>query len=141
VCRKRTDSQTAGPSPDAGGHGIGASASETQLSAFKFQLSVLHWRNVNFSKVILGVFGAAFVAVALWGVNFFVEMHREITVLRAQEEHNRQRLAETEAKLAAQEKYLDQLRHDPALVERLIRERLKYSKGDEIVIRFEDEKK
>lgn len=96
---------------------------------------------MNLNKVILGVFGAAFAAVALWGVSFFVQMHREITVLRAQENHNRQRLAETEAKLAAQEKYLDQLRHDPVLVERLIREKLRYSKGEEFVFRFEDEKK
>ena len=93
---------------------------------------------MNLSKVILGFFGVAFAAVLLWGVSFFVQMHREITVLRAQEEHNRQRLAETEAKLAAQEKYLEQLKHDPVLVERLIREKLRYSKGDEFVFRFED---
>jgi cell division protein DivIC len=101
----------------------------------------MHWRNVNWSKVILGIFGVAFVAVLLWGVSFFVQMHREITVLRAQENHNRLRLEETAAKLAAQEKYLEQLRHDPVLVERLIRERLKYSKGEEFVFRFEDERK
>ena len=93
---------------------------------------------MNWSKVILGIFGAAFAAVLLWGVSFFVQMHREITVLRAQENHNRKRLEETEAKLASQEKYLEQLRHDPVLIERLIRERLKYSKGEEFVFRFED---
>jgi cell division protein FtsB len=93
---------------------------------------------LNLNKLILGVFCVAFAAVGLWGVSFFVQMHREITVLRAQENHNRQRLAETEAKLAAQEKYLDQLRHDPVLVERLIRERLRYSKSEEFVFRFED---
>jgi cell division protein FtsB len=93
---------------------------------------------VNASKVILGIFGVAFAAVLLWAVTFFVQMHREITVLRAQENHNRQRLAEAEARLAAQEKYLDQLRNDPALVERLIREKLRYSKGDEFVFRFEE---
>jgi cell division protein DivIC len=93
---------------------------------------------VNFSKLILGIFGAAFAAVLFWAVSFFVQMHREFTVLRAQEEHNRQRLAETEAKLAVQEKYLEQLRHDPLLVERLIREKLRYSKGEEFVFRFEE---
>ena len=96
---------------------------------------------MNISKVILGVFGLAFAAVTLWAVTFFVQMHREITLLRAQENHNRQRLTETEARLAAQEKYLEQLRKDPVLVERLIREKLRYSKGEEFVFRFEDEKK
>jgi cell division protein FtsB len=83
----------------------------------------------------------AFVAVTLWAVNFFVVMHRDITALRAQESANRQRLADAEAKLAAQEKYLQQLRHDPVLVERLIREKLKYAKEQEFVFRFEEDAK
>lgn len=96
---------------------------------------------MNSSKLILGFFGAAFVAVTLWAVSFFVQMHRDITVLRAQETANQRRLADAEAKLAAQEKYLDQLRHDPALVERLIRQKLGYAKEAEFVFRFEDPEK
>lgn len=96
---------------------------------------------MNLSKVILGVLGAAFVAVTLWSANFFVQMHRDITALRAQEAHNQRRLADAEAKLVAQEKYLDQLKHDPALVERLIRQKLGYAKDAEFVFRFEEEKK
>lgn len=94
---------------------------------------------MNLSKVILGILGAGFVAVTFWSVTFFVQMHRDITALRAQEALNQRRLADTEAKLAAQEKYLDQLRHDPVLVERLIREKLKYAKEAEFVFRFENE--
>lgn len=96
---------------------------------------------MNLNKLIIGVFSAAFAGVTLWAVTFFVQIKREITVLRAQEEFNRQRLAETEAKLVAQQKYLEQLRNDPVLVEKLIREKLKYSKADEFVFRFDDEKK
>lgn len=94
---------------------------------------------MNYSKVIAGIFGVAFVAVTLWSVSFFVQMHRDITALRAQESLNRQRLAEAEARLKAQEKYLDQLKHDPVLVERLIRQKLLYIRGDEFVFRFEEE--
>jgi cell division protein FtsB len=93
---------------------------------------------VNLSKVILGIFGVAFAGVTFWGVSFFVQMHRDITALRAQEAHNQRRLADAEAKLAEQEKYLDQLRHDPVLVERLIRQKLGYAKDAEFVFRFED---
>lgn len=96
---------------------------------------------MNSSKLILGFFGAAFVAVTLFAVSFFVQMHRDITALRVQEATNQRRLAEAEAKLAAQEKYLDQLRHDPALVERLIRQKLGYTKDTEFVFRFAEEKK
>lgn len=95
---------------------------------------------MNISKVILGVFGTLFAAVTLWAVTFFVQMHREIMALHAQESLNQRRLAEAEARLQAQEKYLDQLRHDPALVERLIREKLGYAKSQEFVFRFDDKK-
>ena len=96
---------------------------------------------MNFSKLILGFYGALFAGVTLWAVTFFVQMHRDITVLRAQESLNQRRLAEAEARLSAQEKYLEQLRHDPLLVEQLIRQKLGYAKGQEFVFRFEEEKK
>jgi len=96
---------------------------------------------VNFSKVIQVFFAVAFAAIALWATAFFVQMHRELTALRAQEAANQRRLAEAETRLAQQEKYLDRLKHDPALVEVLIRQKLGYAKGDEFVFRFEEEKK
>jgi cell division protein FtsB len=95
---------------------------------------------VNLSKLILGFYGALFVAVTLWAGAFFVQMHRDYTVLRAQEASNQRRLSEAESRLQAQEKYLDQLRHDPALVERIIRQKLGYAKAEELVFRFEDQK-
>ena len=82
-----------------------------------------------------------FVAVALWATAFFVQMHRDLKALRAQEAAGQRRLAEAEARLQQQEKYLDRLKHDPALVEVLIRQKLGYAKGDEFVFRFEEEKK
>jgi cell division protein DivIC len=96
---------------------------------------------VNLSKLTLGLYGAFFAAVTLWAVSFFVQMHRDFTALRAQEDLNQRRLAEASARLQAQEKYLDQLRHDPALVERLIRQKLGYARGAAFVFRFEEEKR
>jgi cell division protein FtsB len=96
---------------------------------------------VNFSKVIQVFFAVAFIAITLWAAAFFVQMHRELKALRAQEAANQRQLAEAEARLAQQEKYLDRLKHDPALVEVLIRQKLGYAKGDEFVFRFEEEKK
>ena len=96
---------------------------------------------VNFSKVIQVLFAVVFAAITLWATAFFVQMHRELKALRGQEAANQRRLAEAEARLAQQEKYLDRLKHDPALVEMLIRQKLGYAKGDEFVFRFEEEKK
>jgi cell division protein FtsB len=95
---------------------------------------------VNLSKFINGLFAILFAGITLWAVTFFVQMQRELKALQAQAQANQRRLADAEAKLQAQEKYLDRLRHDPVLVERLIRQRLAYAKGDEFVFRFEDVK-
>jgi len=104
-------------------------------------LYLAHLFPVNFSKVIQVIFVVAFAAITLWATTFFVQMHRELKALRAQETANQRRLEEAEARLAQQEKYLDRLKHDPALVEVLIRQKLGYAKGDEFVFRFEEEKK
>lgn len=95
---------------------------------------------MNLSKIINGLFVLLFAGITLWAVTFFVQMHRELRTLQAQEAANQRRLAEAEAKLQAQEKYLDRLRHDPALVERLIRQKLAYAKADEFIFRFEEVK-
>jgi len=96
---------------------------------------------MNFRQLILGLYAALFVAVALWAAGFFVQMQRDLTTLRRQESASRRRLAEAEARLQAQEKYLDRLRHDPALVERIIRQKLGYARTQEFVFRFEEEGK
>ncbi len=96
---------------------------------------------MNFSKLILGLYTALFVGVTLWAGSFFVQVHRDYTALKAQETANERRLSEAENRLQAQEKYLDQLRHDPALVERIIRQKLGYARTQEFVFRFEEEKK
>ena len=102
------------------------------------------WRSfppVNYSKLIQGIFLAAVAALGLWAATFFVGMHRELKALQAQEAVNRKRLADAEARLKQQEKYLDRLRRDPALVEQLLRQKLGYARGDEFVFRFEEERK
>lgn len=93
---------------------------------------------MNSSKLINGFFLALFAAIALWATAFFVQMHRELKTLQAQEEANRRRLAAAEARLREQEQYLDRLRRDPALVERIIRQKLGYAKGEEFVFRFSE---
>lgn len=93
---------------------------------------------MNLGKLILGIYAALFVAVTLWAGGFFVQMHRDYLTLKAQETANQHRLAEAESRLQAQEKYLDQLRHDPVLIERIIRQKLGYAKTQEFVFRFEE---
>jgi cell division protein FtsB len=95
---------------------------------------------MNLSKLINALYIVLFAGITLWAVTFFVQMHRELKALQAQESVNQRRLAEAETKLKAQEEYLNRLRNDPALVERLIRQKLAYAKSDEFIFRFEEVK-
>lgn len=96
---------------------------------------------VNLNKLTLGLYAGLFVGVILWAITFFLQIHRDLTTLRVQESANLRRLAEAESRLQQQQKYLDQLRHDPVLVERLIRQKLGYARDKEFVFRFEEDKK
>jgi cell division protein FtsB len=96
--------------------------------------------SVNYSKLILGFYAVLFMGVALWGITFFVQMQRDLTTSRLQESANQRRLDAAMARLKEQEKYLDRLQHDPALVERIIRQKLGYAKSEEFVFRFEETK-
>lgn len=93
---------------------------------------------VNWSKIITGIYTALFVATTIWAGLFFLQMHRDYTTFKVQETANQRRLAEAEKLLREQEKYLSQLRSDPALVERVIRKKLGYTRPDEFVFRFEE---
>jgi cell division protein DivIC len=103
-------------------------------------LYLVAFLRVNLSKFINGLFIVLFIGITLWAVTFFVQMQRELKSLQAQEQANQRRLAESEAKLKAQEKYLDRLKHDPVLVEQLIRQKMAYAKPDEFIFRFEEVK-
>jgi cell division protein FtsB len=95
---------------------------------------------VNLSKFINGLFVVLFAGIMLWAVTAFVGMQRELKGKQADLATKQRQLAEAEARLKAQTEYLDRLRHDPALVERLIRQKLAYAKSDEFVFRFEEVK-
>lgn len=93
---------------------------------------------MNWNKAITIVFVALFVAIGGYAGVFFLEMNRELTQLRSHERAYQRQLAEARAKLEAQEKYLDQLRNDPKVVEQVIRKKLGYVRAQEVVFRFEE---
>lgn len=93
---------------------------------------------MNWNKVITLGFVVLFVGVGGYAGLFFMEMNRELTQLRTQERAYERKLAEAQAKLATQEKYLQQLRTDPKVVEQVIRRKLGYVRSQEFVFRFDD---
>lgn len=97
--------------------------------------------SLNWNKVITSVYVALFAGVAIWSGLFFLELYRDLSLLRAQEANNRRKLVEAQAKLAEQQRYLERLRHDPALVEEVIRKKLGYVREGEFIFRFPEDKR
>ena len=97
--------------------------------------------SLNWNKVITSVFVALFAGVIIWAGLFFIELYRDLTLLRKQEALNRRKLTEAQARLAEQQRYLERLRHDPALVEEVIRKKLGYVREGEFIFRFPDDKR
>lgn len=95
---------------------------------------------MNWNKIIVTGFVVLFTAVTVWAGLFFLQMNRELTSIRLQEEGNRRKLAEAQAKLAEQERYLARLRSDPELLEQVIRKKLGYVRSQEFVFRFDDKR-
>ena len=93
---------------------------------------------MNWPKFVSGLFILLFAGIAFCAGVFFLQMHRELSTQRTQEAANEQRRKEAQAKLTEQQKYLDRLQHDPALIESVIRKKLGYVRAGEFVFRFED---
>jgi len=92
---------------------------------------------MTFRRSVAAFYALLFLALTLFAGVFFVDTHRELSAQRAREEENRRQLSELKKSLADQRVTVDRLQHDPAYVERVIRERLGYARPDETVIRFE----
>lgn len=93
---------------------------------------------MNLRHLILSLFCLLFVGLGVTSTVFFLEAREEYNKLKQQQAVSERRLAEAEARLQEQEKILDRLRNDPAYVEKIIRQRLGYSKPDEFVFRFKE---
>jgi cell division protein DivIC len=89
-------------------------------------------------RLILWVYVVAFVGVGAVAGVFFFRTYQEYAQLQRLETESRQRLAQGEHRLQEQERVLERLRTDPAYVEKIIRQQLKYAKPDELIFHFEE---
>jgi cell division protein DivIC len=93
---------------------------------------------VKSHRVITSLYLVLFAGLGITAGFLFLEARGEYNRLKKTEAANRRLLADAEARLREQERILDRLRNDPAYVERVIRERLHYSKPNEFIFRFRD---
>ena len=81
--------------------------------------------------VLLALFGAG-------GGMLFLEARAELAALRDRQAVLQRELDAAKARLAEQDRFLQRLRSDPALAEKVIRDRLGYGKPGEVVFRFDN---
>ncbi len=67
------------------------------------------------------------------------ETRNQLTYLQKRHADYRERIQQIEQDLAAKDEYLDKLLTDPIFLERVVRERLGYSRPEEWIYRFPQE--
>ena len=91
---------------------------------------------MNTRRLLAGLYLLLFVGISLGAGVLTLKTRQEYQKQRRTQEALVHQVAELKAKVAAQERYLDRLRTDPALSERLLRQRLNYSRPNEWVFDF-----
>lgn len=93
---------------------------------------------MNSRRIFTATYIVLLAAFVLAAGAWFVDAHAEYRQLKLAEAAHEQSLADARKRLAEQQKILERLRNDPAFVEKVIRERLKFVRPGEVVFRFED---
>jgi cell division protein DivIC len=93
---------------------------------------------VNSRRLLAGLYLLLFLGISLGAGTLTLKTRQEYGKQRRTQAELAQRLDELKAKVAFQERYLKRLREDPVLVERLLRQRLNYSRPNEWVFDFSE---
>lgn len=87
------------------------------------------------------IFGLYVVLLAAFGVGtglLFLDARAEYNALKEKQAAIQRELTAARARLAEQDRFLQRLRTDPVLVEKVIRERLGYGRPGEVIFRFDN---
>jgi len=99
---------------------------------------VVHlWLSVNSRRAIALLY---VVLLAVFGVGtgvLFLEARAEYDALKRRQAASQRELAAARERLAEQERFLQRLRSDPLLAEKVIRQRLGYGRPGEVIFRFD----
>ncbi|MGB0742998.1 MAG: FtsB family cell division protein [Opitutales bacterium] len=88
--------------------------------------------------LLLMLVGMLFVLVIFFG-GLLLKTHREFQNFQARQDRIELKLIQARKEFEQKEAYLVRLLEDPDFLERVVRERLGYSRPDELLFRFSDE--
>ncbi|MBI5690388.1 MAG: septum formation initiator family protein [Verrucomicrobia bacterium] len=92
---------------------------------------------MNARRAIIALYLVLLTAFGVGTGVLFLEARAEFTALKEKQAQIQRELAAAQARLAEQDRFLQRLRADPVLVEKVIRERLGYGRPGEVVFRFD----
>jgi cell division protein DivIC len=95
-------------------------------------------RLVNARNIIFTIYAVVLAALGVAAGAVYLDARAQYNRLKQIQVVNQQRLADAQAQLREQEQTLERLKSDPKLVERAIRQQLKYAKSGEVIFRFND---
>lgn len=95
----------------------------------------------NFHKFLCGLFLIIFLGVCTLFGSLWIQAYREHVVFKQQEAKLHNRLEEALKEKKIREEYLERMEHDEEFFEWVVKQRLGYARGDELVFKFEEEGK
>jgi len=90
-------------------------------------------------RVIMLMLMGMLVVLIIFFTSLILQTHREYSNFKARENRIEQKLIQARKEFEQKEAYLTRLLEDPEFMERVVRERLGYSRPDELLFRFADE--
>ena len=95
--------------------------------------------NPRRERVLILMLVGVLVAMVLFFASLLLKTHREFENFKVRQDRIERRLIQARNEFAQKEAYLQRLMEDPEFLERVARERLGYSRPDELLFRFSDE--
>ena len=90
-------------------------------------------------RVIMLMLMGMLVVLIIFFTSLILQTHREYSNFKARENRIEQKLIQARKEFEQKEAYLTRLLEDPEFMERVVRERLGYSRPDELLFRFAEE--
>ncbi|MFP4157912.1 MAG: FtsB family cell division protein [Opitutales bacterium] len=95
--------------------------------------------NPRRERVLILMLAGVLVVMVLFFASLLLKTHREFENFKARQHRIEMRLTQARNEFAQKEAYLRRLMEDPEFLERVARERLGYSRPDELLFRFSDD--
>jgi len=90
-------------------------------------------------RVILLMLLGMLIVLTIFFSSLILQTYREYKTFRAREVRIEAKLTQARKEFEQKEAYMARLLEDPEFLERVVRERLGYSRPDELLFRFSDE--